>query len=209
MAAVPWRMKGKYLKNCNCAFGCPCDFNARPTHGNCTGMAGMRIEEGHFGEIRLDGLSWVALYRWPGALHEGNGTLQAVIDERADEAQRNALLTILSGREQSEGTFFHILSLIVTKMHEPLFLPIAFDVDLKKRTARVVVPGVLETSVEPIKNPVTGAPHRILIRMPEGFEYKEAEIASARAKGKGRIKFGFENAHSSLAHLDYGPDGPA
>ncbi len=56
MAHTKWSMKGKHLKNCNCAFGCPCDFNARPTYGPCEGMSGMEIDAGYFGETRLDGL---------------------------------------------------------------------------------------------------------------------------------------------------------
>ncbi len=36
-----WRLKGKWIKNCNCAAGCPCDFRAPPTHGGCEGMLAM------------------------------------------------------------------------------------------------------------------------------------------------------------------------
>ena len=50
MPLTEWRLKGDWIKNCNCAFGCPCDFNARPTNGNCTGLVGMHIADGHFGE---------------------------------------------------------------------------------------------------------------------------------------------------------------
>lgn len=207
MAHTPWRMKGRWLKNCNCAFGCPCDFNARPTYGHCEGMAGMQIDQGHFGEVTLDGLRWMATYRWPGALHEGNGIMQAVIDERADEAQRNALFTILAGKEQDEGTFFHILSLIVAENLSPKFVPIEFEFDLESRTAHVVAPGVFETRSEPIKNPVTGAPHRIRVVMPDGFEHREAEIASAVTKGTGDIVFDIDPGHSTLAHVDYTPSG--
>ena len=208
MAEPKWRMKGKYIKNCNCAFGCPCDFNARPTRGHCEGMAAMQIETGHFGDVKLDGLCWAAVYHWPGALHEGNGSLQAIVDERADAKQREALLTIMSGKEQEEGTFFHILSLIVTTMYEPMFLPIDFAFDLDGRTAHVSVPGIFETASQPIRNPVTHQPHRIEVKIPEGFEYREAEIASAWIKGTGTIRFDLTDAHSSLALVDHTPAGP-
>jgi len=207
--AVTWSMKGKHLKNCNCAYGCPCDFNAPPTYGPCKGMAGMHIDEGHFGEVRLDGLRWACVYHWPGPLHEGNGTIQAVIDERADDDQRRALLTILSGREQAEGTFFHITSLIAPNVLKPLFLPIEFKFDLEGRTARVAVPGVFETTSEPIRNPVTGAPHRALVSLPDGFEYREAEIASATVKGTGDIAFEAEGSHSSMAQVTFTQAGLA
>ena len=203
MAHTSWSMKGKHLKNCNCAFGCPCDFNAPPTYGPCEGMAGMKIDTGHFGDVKLDGLCWAATYHWPAALHLGNGTIQAIVDERADEDQRNALLTILSGREQVEGTFFHILSMIVTTVLTPQFLP--FDLDA--RTAHMSVPGVFETTSTPIKNPITGDPYRVLVNIPNGFEYEVAEIASGDTKGTGEIKFDLAERHSSLAHVNFTESG--
>ncbi len=208
MASVKWRMKGQWIKNCNCAYGCPCDFNALPTHGNCQGMAAMKIEKGHFGKTDLSGLAWAAIVDFPGALHLGNGTMQPVIDVRANPKQREALLTILSGKEQAEGTMFHIFSLIVSKMLEPLFKPIEVSFDLKKRRAHLRIPGVLETESEPIKNPVTGSPHRIRVVMPEGFEHHEGEIASAKTlKASGAIKYSYKNTHSTLAKVDHRPTG--
>jgi hypothetical protein len=163
MPQTEWRLKGDWIKNCNCAFGCPCDFNARPTDGNCKGLVGMRITDGHFGDVRLDGVNFCATVDFPGPLHEGNGTLQAIIDERATPAQREALFGILSGQNSAEGTIFRIFSLIVTKMLDPIFAPIRFDFDLPGRRAKISIPGILETENEPICNPVTGAPHRIQI----------------------------------------------
>ena len=90
--AVDWRVKATEFANCNCAYGCPCQFNALPTHGDCRAAVGYQIEEGHFGAVRLDGLRVVLMVSWPGAIHQGNGTRQLIIDERADAAQRDALL---------------------------------------------------------------------------------------------------------------------
>jgi hypothetical protein len=84
------------------------------------------------------------LSAFPGPLHEGNGTLQAIIDERATPAQREALFGILSGQNSAEGTIFHIFSLIVTRMLDPIFAPIRFDFDLPGRRAMISIPGVLE-----------------------------------------------------------------
>lgn len=207
MAHANWRLEGEWLKNCNCAYGCPCDFNAKPTRGNCQGFLGMRITQGHFETTRLDGLSLFAVVSFPGALHEGNGQLQPIIDERASPAQREALLKIMSGQNSAEGTLFHICSLIVTKMHEPIFAPVAFEFDEASRTARLVIPGVLETEVEPIKNPVTGADHRVQIVMPEGFEHRVGEVASSNIRSRGAIKFETRGGHSTLAHVVQTPQG--
>jgi len=209
MPGTDWRLRGDWIKNCNCAFGCPCDFNARPTHGKCQGLLGMRIEEGHFGDIKLDGLSFFVVVDFPGPLHEGNGIMQAIIDERASEKQRGALFGILSGQNSAEGTIFHIFTLIVSKMLDPIFAPISVDFDMEGRKARVSIPGVLETETQPIRNPVTGAEHRIQVLMPEGFEHRKAEVASARIDSKGGIKFSVAEGHSSLAKVEQTPTGVA
>ncbi len=203
MEKIEWKMKGPYLKNCNCIATCPCDTAGRPyPDPGCEGMSGMHILEGYFGKVRLDGLKWVAIYHWPGALHEGNGTLQPILDEKASPQQRQALLTILSG--QAGDTWFEILSSIITKIHEPKFLPIEFEFDKKKRKARVAVPGFLETVSEPLTIPATGKEQRVILSMPEGMEYKEMEVAScAVLKGTGSIRFDHRNTHSSLAEVEH------
>lgn len=209
MAASDWRLEGEWMKNCNCAFGCPCDFNAPPTQGYCKGLVAMRIAKGHFEGTRLDGLCFAITVDFPGALHEGNGTIQPIIDERATPEQRQALFDIFSGKHSAEGTLFQIVSVIVTKIHDPVFAPFEFSFDKDGRLARLVARGLLETDVEPIKNPVTGTPHRIQVVMPEGFEHRAAEIASANIRSTGAIPFETRGTHSSLATVVQTPDGVA
>jgi len=62
---VEWRVKATELANCNCAYGCPCQFNALPTHGDCRAAVAWQMEEGQFGAVRLDGLRTVMLVSWP------------------------------------------------------------------------------------------------------------------------------------------------
>ncbi|HJV75673.1 MAG TPA: DUF1326 domain-containing protein [Noviherbaspirillum sp.] len=209
MARADWRLEGEWIKSCICAWGCPCDFNARPTHGECSGFLGMRIGKGHFGQTTLDGLSFFVAVHFPGPLHEGNGEAQPLIEERATPEQRDALFQIMSGKHSAEGTLFHIFSLIVTKMHEPVFANVAFEFDKEARTARVVIPGALESTTEPIRNPVTGLPHRIQVVMPEGFEHREGEVASAVIHSLGAVKFESNGSHSTLAHVIQTPEGVA
>lgn len=207
MTPADWRLEGEWIKNCNCAFGCPCDFNAKPTNGECKGLVGMRINKGHFEGTQLDGLSFFVTVHFPGPLHEGNGQAQPIIDERASAEQREALFSIMSGEHSAEGTLFNIFTLIVSKMHEPIFAPVSFEFDKAARTARVNISGALETEVEPIKNPVTGAPHRIQVVMPEGFEHIEGEIASANIDSSGAIRFQTVGSHSTLANVVQTPQG--
>jgi hypothetical protein len=94
-------------------------------------------------------------------------------------------------------------------MHDPVFAPFEFSFDKEGRTARMVARGVLETEVEPIKNPVTGEAHRIQVVMPDGFEHRAAEIASSNIGSMGAIAFQTRGAHSSLAHVVQTPQGVA
>jgi hypothetical protein len=165
-------------------------------------MCVMHIVEGHFGNVRLDGLNWAATYHWPGALHEGNGSLQPFLEPRATAEQRDALLQILSG--QAGDVWFEVLASIVTTIHEPQFVPIQFEFDKKKRRARVSVAGFLETVSEPLRIPVTNDEQHVTVRMPNGMEYKEMEVAAtAVLKGTGAIKFDHKNTHSSLADVEH------
>ena len=207
--AANWRLEGEWLKNCSCAYGCPCDFNARPTQGWCKGLVAMDVTKGHFNDVKLDGVKFAVTVDFPGALHEGNGAMQPIVDERTTPAQREALFSIMGGKNSAEGTLFHIFSLIISRMHDPIFAPIRFSFDKQGRKARLEIPGVLETDVEPIKNPVTGADHRIQVNMPDGFEHRMAEVASANIRSKGALKFDVKGGHSSLATVVQTPQGVA
>ena len=68
MAYVDWMIRGPKIASCSCNYGCPCEFNAPPTNPVCEGLEAQRIDEGWFGDVRLDGLIIGARYRWPGPL---------------------------------------------------------------------------------------------------------------------------------------------
>ena len=105
MDYVDWMIKGPKIGGCSCDYGCPCEFMAPPTRRPCEGYEGMEIDEGYFGDVRLDGLRTAGVFRWPGAIHEGGGAYQPVIDKRATEQQVAALFKILGGEEQEPTQF--------------------------------------------------------------------------------------------------------
>lgn len=147
MAMVDWYIEGVEFSNCNSDYGCPCQFESRrPSHGNCRGFAAVRIDKGHFGDVPLDGLGAALLYAWPGPIYEGNGECQAVIDERADGKQRDALATVMYGGETNEGTtHWWVYRTMSSTAHPPLFKHIEFDVNIERRKARLVIPDALES----------------------------------------------------------------
>ncbi len=176
MTKTPWRIAADEVATCNCAWGCPCQFNALPTHGRCEALVALRVRQGHYGATPLEGVTFAIAYWWPGPIHEGNGIGQLAIDEKASPAQRTAIINIASGREG--GTMFEIFASVTAKVLDPMFLPIRFESDQEKRIAVLEVPGFGEFRAEPIRNPVTGEEHRARIDLPNGFEYKIAEMAN-------------------------------
>lgn len=207
-ATTTWMIEGRELAHCNCDYGCPCQFNARPTRGNCTAIVGLIIDKGHHGPTQVDGLKAAGAFSFPGALHEGHGEGSLAIDERATPEQRNALLRILGGKDTAPGaTFFQILSRITEKLHDPIFTTIEFEVDVDGRVARLSVPGMIEAKGEPIANPVTGAPTRARIDLPDGFEYSIAEIGRGWGQSTGAVPFTLSDSHAHFARLHMTQDG--
>lgn len=202
MLDTHWTIKRREFTNCNCAYGCPCQFNALPTHGHCQAVVGMQIDEGHHGNTRLDGLKFVGIFSWPGPIHEGRGQAAVIIGEEATAPQREALLRILSGQDTEPGaTIFQVFSATFDKMHEPVFVPIDFDVDIDARKARVNVPGLVEGRGAPIVNPVTGAEHRARIDIPDGFEYTIAEMGRGWSTTSGAIQLNLADSYGQFAHI--------
>lgn len=208
MAYVDWMIRGPKIASCNCDYGCPCEFNGRPTNPVCEGLEAHLIEEGWFGDVRLDGLIIGARYRWPGPVHEGKGVVQGFISAHATEAQREALFQILEGKEQEPTTPFAIYGSTIETEYDPIFADIEFECDVEARTGRFRVPGAMEMSLEPIRNPVTGKPHRAQIRLAEGFEFRTAEMASGTFRAE-HEDLAMEHAavYGFLTEVAYGPSG--
>ena len=202
MTDVKWTIKGREFVNCNCSYGCPCQFNALPTYGFCQAVGGFEIESGFHGTTRLDGLRFIGIFRWPGPIHAGKGEAAVVIDERATQPQRGALLRILGGQDTVPGaTIFQVFSTTLEKLHDPIFAKIDFQVDVAGRKARLVVQGVTEGRGEPILNPVTGAQHRVRIDMVDGFEYTLAEIGRGWTKTSRPIKLDLADSYAQFADI--------
>ncbi len=207
MAKNDWKIQGIELANCNCNWGCPCQFNALPTKRQCEAVWAMHIEKGHFEGTRLDGLKWGGLYWWPGAVHEGNGKTQLFGEARATEAQRKALEMIASGKVSNEGTYFQIFAAMSPHTQPSVWQSVEFECDLERRTARLLVKGLVEAKVEPIRNPITNEEHRARVTLPTGFEYKEAEYASGTFRSSGPIALSNTNSHAHLARCGWDAKG--
>ena len=210
MAHTDWYIEGKQFGNCNCNYGCPCQFEDLPTHGDCRGFEVLHIDKGHFGDVDLAGLRAALLYDWPGPIFEGNGQMQAIIGENASAEQRAALKKVLHGEETDEAaTHWWVFHAMSSKVHETLYKPIDYEIDIDERTAKVSIPGILEATGRPIRNPYDGGEHRVRIDIPGGIEFELAEVGNASSKANAAIKLDLNDSYGQWSILRHGPGGVA
>jgi hypothetical protein len=194
-----WKMTGTYFKSCNCDPGCPCDFMSEPTHHKCEGILGMKVDQGNFDNVSLDGVKFGVAYHWPGPLHEGNGTVKPYFDPSTSPDQMNSLGQILTG--QAGGSWFEVLASIVTTVKDPAVVPIDFEVHGK--SGKIKFGNNVQNEFSPIKNPVTGDEAEVYVRVVGGMEYSanggEAEILqSSSLHSSDEIAFDVTGSHTSL-----------
>ena len=207
--ATQWRFKSETYDNCNCSVSCGCQFNEPTTHGNCYFAYVGTVIEGHFNDTPINNLNWALLCIYPGEIDEGNGKRQIIIDERADEAQRIALETIISGKEcKPLSNHFSVFGSLCTEFFEALFLPIDLTVDLELRTAKVDIPGVVKSTGRPIINKFNDEPFRIALARPTGsFEFTYGEIGRGTTSVTGDLEMAFEDSWALYCVHHYNQDG--
>lgn len=100
MTTPAWNISGRYVETCSCDFVCPCilgQMAVRPSKGSCIFAMAMQVERGSFGDVPLNGLTFIVLGMTPEEMGKGNWSVGLVIDERATAAQRDAITAIASG----------------------------------------------------------------------------------------------------------------
>jgi hypothetical protein len=205
--ADEWMIRGVEFANCICNWGCPCQFGAPSTHGRCEAVVSGHIDEGHFNSTSLDGLNWVLLLSWPGEIAAGDGRQQAIIDERADPDQRDALNKILHGESTSGTTHFVIYSTTMSSVLETLYAPIDISIDVDGRMADVKIQDLVEAKGRPIVSTFTGKPVRSRIDLPGGFEFTIAEMGNGNSTVRAGIELDFNDSYGQFNVLHMNQDG--
>ena len=141
-----WRLKGDYFENCNCDYLCPCVIggaSAVPTQGHCDVGFAFHIQEGDFNGVDLPGLNFVVVAYTPGVMSEGNWTVAAYVDEKADAQQREALSRILSGEVGGPAERWMALTGNFLGIN---YVPITYSADGRSRS--VSIPGIMDFNIE-------------------------------------------------------------
>jgi hypothetical protein len=197
--AEPWELEGTVVIACNCDYGCPCNFNALPTQGKCEGGWTWHVESGRYGDVALDGLNFSVYVNWPGAIHHGNGEAVILVDERANEAQREAISTLVSGEA---GGPWGVLAWTWPTVHATR--AVVYEVDLNGRHSRVRAGDVLDLELEPMRNPVTGAEIHPGALLPEGIICKQPDFASSRTfRLHDGIAYDHSGKYTAIARVAY------
>jgi hypothetical protein len=194
-----WNLKGTVFVACNCDYGCPCNFNALPTTGKCEGQWTWHVEKGRFGDVALDGLNFTVAVNWPAAIHEGNGEAVILVDERADEGQRQAIEKLVSG---DAGGPWGVLAWTWPTVHGPHAVP--YEVEVNGIESRVRAGEALVLESGPIKNPVTGAEVHPGGVLPEGIVFKQADFgASTTFRVQDGIAFDHSGKYTAVGPFEY------
>ena len=193
-----WEASGDVLIACNCDWGCPCNFNARPSRGYCQGGWIWLIEKGHVGDVRLDGLGLAVYAKWPGAIHEGGGHAVGFIDERANDAQRGALHRVMRGELGGPWGLF-------IKTYElPQPTVARFDVTLAAHASRARIGDAVELELETIRNPVTHAEVHPEVVLPEGLVVKRGAMAASKVfRVRGALDLDFPGQYAAFGRFEY------
>jgi len=207
---LKWRVEGDWFDTCNCAIPCPCTFAQPPTSGDCEGILAWHIRTGHYGDVRLDGLSVMALGTFKGNIWEGEGkaSMAMFIDERANERQREALQMIFSGQA---GGWPAAFASKIGEMRGIEFVPITFEVadDLAFWTAEI--PGRVKGRADALSGPTTPAGKRVQTLNPPGSEVGPGQIATWGRSVEAQIQgFGFKwtGENWSSKHIPFDWSGP-
>lgn len=171
-----WNFEADFFTACNCDWGCPCNFNARPNEGCCIGWDAWNITRGRFGDTVLDGTRFALYYHFPGLIEEGQATAGLYIDSAANPAQRQALETI--GRGKAGGGFFELFGTQLAATWLPTkVVPIRFEIE--DGVGRVTLEGVGGAESELLSYP-DGTTIRPLLDLPHGIEFKKGLMTNAK-----------------------------
>lgn len=154
-ATVTWQIEGDYFENCSCDVVCPCIFSANPPlssrpsshNGACEVPIAFHVDRGRYGDTGLDGLNTVVVGRTPGPMGEGDMQVAIYLDERADQAQQEALTAIFTG---AAGGPMGLLAPLVGEVLGARQTRIDYRIEGKRRVCEI--PGVLSMAVRPVQS---------------------------------------------------------
>jgi len=169
-------MAGEIVGACNCAWGCPCNFDAPPTYGHCDGLYTLVVHDGRFGDVDLNGTVFIFGGHSPGPIHEGGGEDFLIVDARAHHDQHIAIVTLWRGDDV--GSPFDELASVNVIRHEPMTAMLHVVLDGIRSIVRVGGNATIDLALERIRTPVTGGEEELYLDKPTGFTSLRSELGT-------------------------------
>ncbi len=213
MADVPaWHTKGEWFDLCRCNVPCPCSWAQAPDDDYCDGVLAWHIREGRYGDVPLDGLNVVAFASFKGNIWEdahSEPKMGVVIDERADEGQREALQMIFGGQVGGWPARFN--EIFGPEMLGLEFAPIKVEIAPDQTSWSVVIPGLVRAAAKGLSGPTSegGKPPRMQ-NLP-GSETGPGGIGTQGKATEDNVDaFGYkwDRAGNSSKHITFDWSGP-
>jgi hypothetical protein len=199
-----WSLEGELILNCNCTVFCPCVLSLGkhpPTEGYCQAWAGVRVDRGESGDVSLSGLNVGMLLDIPGKMERGNWTLALWVDERADDAQFEAIEAIFTGARRGTTGLF---GLLVGTYLGAERAPVEFVTDGEMRS--LSVGRYIQGAVAPISGQRAGEEVAIVnSQYWMGPEVTVAEASKGRVRAFGRV-WNFEGRSAEICQVRW--EGP-
>jgi len=199
-----WEFEADYFTFCNCDWGCPCNFNARPTQGDCHGVGAWRIRKGTFDGTKLDGVVFAAAYFFPGLIEQGHGIARFYIDRKAIPAQRRAIEAICSGK--IGGGIFEIFANLAEKIYP--FMAADIDLDIAGPRAALRIPDIMEAECDSLSYP-DGMIIKPTFTLPHGIEFKTALATNTKTWWirDGEMLANHKNVYGIVSQVRFTQDG--
>jgi hypothetical protein len=211
MANTPqWRVQGDWFDVCKCTIPCPCTFAQAPSEGDCEGILAWHIRDGNFGDTRLDDLNVVAISSFEGNIWGGNtkASMGIFLDERAEEAQREALQIIFGGQA---GGWPGDFASMIGEVRGMEYAPIEFEIADDLAWWRASVPGKAEARAEALTGPTAAEGARVQVHNAPGAEVGPGQVATWGVATESRadaMGWSFDWAGRSSKHFPFDWNGP-
>jgi hypothetical protein len=168
-----------------------------PTEGYCQAWAGVRIDQGHYGDEDLSGLNVGLVLEIPGLMARGNWKAAAYIDERASYAAYEALIKIFSGQAKGTTGLFKVL---VSEFLGAERASVEFTTEGNAR--RLMVGKVIQGEVVPVPG---HKGEEIVVKNTEYWMGPDITVATAtkgRVRAHGRV-WDFDGRSAEICQIDW------
>lgn len=130
-----WRLKGEGVVCCPCSVPCPCRTNGAPSYGHCEATLFLRIREGRYGTVSLNGLQ---LANTTGSCGMSYQKLAALYFESTTTPQQQAaFMKLMASFFPDKSTEFPYVCAV------PMHVQAADG-----HVFRIIIPGILDMAVD-------------------------------------------------------------